>query len=126
MAFDRIDWTTSKMEQVGLMADHPVLLGRAVGRCGNHSFVPSRRVNSLHSIVHLGSVRVVDDLILDAVRVEKIETAAWFIVGMAEGLETSGDHTCLGGVKIVDFDANMVQRSALENTSATLAVSPPA
>jgi hypothetical protein len=60
----------------------------------------------------LSRIRVADDHILDAVWVRKIETAPWFIVGMAEGPETSSDHACLGGVKIVNFDANMIQRSA--------------
>jgi hypothetical protein len=32
-----------------LMNVHPGLLGGAVGRCGNHSFTPSSRMNNLHS-----------------------------------------------------------------------------
>ena len=32
-----------------LMDVHPGLLGGAVGRCGNHSFTPSSRMNNLHS-----------------------------------------------------------------------------
>ena len=60
----------------------------------------------------LSRVVVADDLILDAVWIKKIETSAWFIFGVAEGPETSRDHARLGGVKIVNFDANVVQRSA--------------
>jgi hypothetical protein len=68
---------------------------------------------SIISAVGISRIRVADDLVLDAVRVKKIEAAARFIVGMAEGSETSGDHAGLGGVEIVNFDANMVQRPAL-------------
>jgi hypothetical protein len=32
-----------------LVQVHPGLLGRAVDRCGNHSFIPLSRMNNLHS-----------------------------------------------------------------------------
>jgi len=61
---------------------------------------------------HRGYRYVADDLILDAVWVKKIETAPWLIVGMAEGLETSSNHACPGGVKVVNFNTYMIQRSS--------------
>jgi hypothetical protein len=92
---------------------HESCTGNKVGRgAGQKRRYAGQVFSRAPAIMTLSRVRVADDLIFNAVWVEKIETAARFIVGVAEGPETSSDHACFGGVKIVNFDANMVQRSA--------------
>lgn len=61
----------------------------------------------------LSCLRVADDLMFDAVRVKKIEAAAWFVISMSKGSESGCDDACLSRVNIVNFDPNVVQRSTL-------------
>jgi hypothetical protein len=45
--------------------------------------------------------------------IKKIEAAAGIIISVAKGLEPGCNHARLGRVKLVNFEPNVVQRSAL-------------
>src|SRR5690606_39952533 len=53
------------------------------------------------------------DLELEPVPVEEVEPAAGRVVGVIEGFEAVLDHYALGGVQIVDQQADVVERAAL-------------
>ena len=53
-------------------------------------------------------VGVAHHFIFDAVGVEEIETAAGFIIAMAERNKPGGDHARFGGAQIIDLDPDMV------------------